>query len=333
MATEKYANFATTTLNGAINSSVTSITVTDGSVFPSSGDFRVTVEAEIMLCTARSSNTLTVVRGQEGTTAASHGNGLQIKSVLTKDSIKKLITDGILVGAAASLPSAAEAGRLYFSNNEPVLLRDTGSAWTLFGPLFKLTNPMAQTWSWGRNLDGSGASLTERTFSTSLSRAASNSGSAGLEAREKNTPSSPFNVTALLQYHWAQGDYHLKFLALRESATGKTVQLRYQVNTYDGTALILVVRASTDYESTSESTVANITVGFVSGPVWLRIEDNGTDYIFKYSLDGTIWMTAHTESKTGHFTTAANKIGWGMGNYGTFTSYWKAVTLLSWLED
>jgi hypothetical protein len=51
---EQYSNFGFTTLNGSINNSVTSITVTDGSVFPSVGNFRIRVAQEIMLCTARS---------------------------------------------------------------------------------------------------------------------------------------------------------------------------------------------------------------------------------------------------------------------------------------
>lgn len=75
----KYANNAKTTLNGAHNSSTTTITVVDGSVFPTlgAGDyFYMTLEDtslnnEIVKVTARSTNTLTVVRAQNGTTAKS----------------------------------------------------------------------------------------------------------------------------------------------------------------------------------------------------------------------------------------------------------------------
>ena len=64
---EEFVNNAQTTLNGAISDSDTSIVVTDGSVFPTHGDFRLLIESELVLCTARSTNTLTVVRAQEGT--------------------------------------------------------------------------------------------------------------------------------------------------------------------------------------------------------------------------------------------------------------------------
>lgn len=48
------------------------------------GQFRVTCEDEIMLCTARSGNTLTVTRGQESTTPVSHSSGATIAHTLTK---------------------------------------------------------------------------------------------------------------------------------------------------------------------------------------------------------------------------------------------------------
>jgi len=60
-----------TTLNGAINNSVTTITLTDASDFPSSG--AVEVDSESITYTGKSSNDLTGCnRGAHGTTAASH---------------------------------------------------------------------------------------------------------------------------------------------------------------------------------------------------------------------------------------------------------------------
>lgn len=73
----KYANNAKTTLNGAITDSATSITVTNGAVFPSlsGGDYfymtleDVTLQNEIVKVTAVAGNDLTIVRAQNGTTA------------------------------------------------------------------------------------------------------------------------------------------------------------------------------------------------------------------------------------------------------------------------
>lgn len=80
-----FSNNATTTVSAGVTTSATSITVADGSVFPSlagSDYFYVTLEAdndidlkEIVKCTARSGNTLTVVRGEDGTSARTFSSG------------------------------------------------------------------------------------------------------------------------------------------------------------------------------------------------------------------------------------------------------------------
>lgn len=72
-------NNAYSTLLASINNSQTTLTVqvSEASRFPASGSFPITVwyaiqniiSCEIMLCTSRSANTLTVVRNQEGTSA------------------------------------------------------------------------------------------------------------------------------------------------------------------------------------------------------------------------------------------------------------------------
>jgi len=64
---------AVSTLASGISGAVTSIPLQsgDGALFPSS-NFWVTVEDEIMLCSSRTTDTLTVTRGQLGTTNTSH---------------------------------------------------------------------------------------------------------------------------------------------------------------------------------------------------------------------------------------------------------------------
>jgi|TARA_R100000149_G_C5874579_1_gene138331 hypothetical protein len=69
---------ATTTLNGAINDSVTTITLTDASSFSTSGSVRI--EDEIITYSGKSSNDLTgCTRGASGTTAASHADTTAVR--------------------------------------------------------------------------------------------------------------------------------------------------------------------------------------------------------------------------------------------------------------
>lgn len=89
-----YTNNATTTLSATITNSATSLSVASGAgaKFPStaSGDhFYITLtngagDIEIMKVTARSTDTFTVVRGQDGTSGRAWNSGDKIELRLTK---------------------------------------------------------------------------------------------------------------------------------------------------------------------------------------------------------------------------------------------------------
>ena len=73
------ANPQTTTLNGAINSSTTTIVLTSSTNFPSTGTNQILIGTEEISYTGISGNTLTgVTRGVRNTTAASHSDGATI---------------------------------------------------------------------------------------------------------------------------------------------------------------------------------------------------------------------------------------------------------------
>ena len=91
---------ASTTLNGSINNSVTSIVLTSATSFPTSGT--ILIDSEKITYTGKSTNTLTgCVRGALSTTAASHTNTTAVTEFITTtnlfethavlDSEKKLI--------------------------------------------------------------------------------------------------------------------------------------------------------------------------------------------------------------------------------------------------
>jgi len=95
------ANFAASTLDGAITDSDVSLDVQtgDGAEFPDGGalDFHIVVGDddqgyEIMKCTARSSDTLTVTRAQEGTAAVAFDDGTAVRHAITKQYITDITT-------------------------------------------------------------------------------------------------------------------------------------------------------------------------------------------------------------------------------------------------
>ncbi|MGA2502350.1 MAG: hypothetical protein ABSH20_31805, partial [Tepidisphaeraceae bacterium] len=80
-------------LNSSATTGDSTLDVVDGTVFPAAGDFRVLVDDELMLCTARSSNTLTVTRAIEGTTLASHAAAALISQVVSQGGVQRYLRD------------------------------------------------------------------------------------------------------------------------------------------------------------------------------------------------------------------------------------------------
>jgi hypothetical protein len=123
----KVTNNAFGTLNASINSSATTIVLVagQGARFPtlSAGDyFYATLidtsnNLEIVKCTARSTDTLTVVRGQDSTTARAYATNDRFELRPTAVMLNEIITT-----AEAALPKAggvmASGGRIQFQNAE-----------------------------------------------------------------------------------------------------------------------------------------------------------------------------------------------------------------------
>jgi hypothetical protein len=115
----KVKNNASSTLNGAVTASATTIVVTSASSFPTTGNFHVTIwdidnytdpgldpNMEIVKVTSVSGNTFTVVRGQESTTGVEHSDGDNIQLLMTagviediEEQIEGLTSDDIADGS------------------------------------------------------------------------------------------------------------------------------------------------------------------------------------------------------------------------------------------
>lgn len=137
----KFANSAYATLASGINSSATSITLTtgQGARFPtlSGGDFFYATlidtsnNLEIIKCTARSTDVLTVVRGQESTTARAYSTGDRIELRVTAAGFSEMAQ----LGVAQSWTAAQTFGSGYMK-----LSGATSGAATLNAPAIAGTN-------------------------------------------------------------------------------------------------------------------------------------------------------------------------------------------------
>ena len=94
-------NNASTSLASAITDVAATLTVAtgDGANFPTTadGDFWVSIDSEILLCTSRAGDVLTVTRGQQSTSGAAHDAGAAVELRITAQALTD-INDNITVG-------------------------------------------------------------------------------------------------------------------------------------------------------------------------------------------------------------------------------------------
>lgn len=129
--TEQFANNATSVLASSIGSSDTSLTVTTGTPFSSSGNFRIVVDSEIMLVTGRSSNTLSITRGQEGTVAAAHTSGANVTQIVTAGAIAQLKID---TRTSHALTVTQTAQYFIQPSDEVIACNTSGGSFNVFLP-------------------------------------------------------------------------------------------------------------------------------------------------------------------------------------------------------
>ena len=78
-------NRIATTLDGAHDDSTLTLNVTDGSVFPTPGRFKITIDNEVIDCASVAGNVITAeARGVEGSSAAAHSDLVAVAMQFTK---------------------------------------------------------------------------------------------------------------------------------------------------------------------------------------------------------------------------------------------------------
>jgi hypothetical protein len=147
---ELFANAAQTTLASSISSSAGTLSVALASAFPSTGNFRILIDSEVILVTGVSGTTFTLDRNpsNENATPAFHAAGATVTLVATNGAMQAFRSDTISQGTFAARPAAGVIGRQYRATNGNVVSQDTGSVWQTYGPVFPLTDPTLTTWSW-----------------------------------------------------------------------------------------------------------------------------------------------------------------------------------------
>jgi len=297
---EKIVNHTTSTLDGTINDTATSVTVADGSIWPSEGDYRLRIDNEVLLVTARSSNVLTVERGADSTTAVSHTDGTTLIPVLTADGLKTYI-DHITAGA-----SSREAARLVDIDGNRLTSAD-----------FTIDNVDGSFFQ--DQADGSLALISDNTATNN----------AQLHVAYKTAPTAPWTVTAGFLYHgwdWA-GTATTGGIHCRESSTSEFINMTSHGGNNHG-----VFRWTNPTTFTSTATTPTPNSDVLS--LWMRIEDNNTNLIFSISHDGINFFQMLSESRTNFMAGGPDQVGFALSEraWGS-ASPRHSIILKSWKEE
>ncbi len=291
---------SSTTLNGAINSSTTTIVVTSAASLPSSGNFRVRIDDEIILVTNVSGNTLTGIRGQEDTANVAHANGAAVNVYLTKGALLQYRKDSFGYGPFASLPVTVEKGMCYQCSDAPYLLYYNGSAWEYYGPIFPLSIPVLADYTW---INQGATAFTNQTLIPPVASALQ------LRALVKTAPATPYTIESLwtmqesrdiINEYWGAG------ILVRDSVSGKIIV--YGAINRDATGFLMSIMKwddATTYNS-AQSEIYPI-VSFPMKQIWWRIRDNGTNRYYEFSADKQNYITLHSTLRTDFLT--PNQVG------------------------
>ena len=131
MAIEQFNNLASSSLSGAITSGATSLVVVSAATFPTTGNFRILVDAEIMLVTAVAGTTFTVTRAQENTSATAHANGVPVTHSLTAGALTQTLADRVSASGKRYTAIDANTQILWTLDDAAAPYANTGNGGTL----------------------------------------------------------------------------------------------------------------------------------------------------------------------------------------------------------
>jgi len=313
---EQFKNLASTTLSAGIDDDDTSFDVASAMGF-TGGNFRILIDSEIMKVTGVSGTTLTVVRAQEGTQAASHTSATPVYHILTAGALDAHDQDDLSVyDTYANKPAAGTPGRIFVPTDGIFIERDNGTAWEKFGPIWPMTPPQASdfpTWvNQGTSscTDKGGAVYLLGPYSTSLS----------MSGCVKAYPSTPFTVEMAFLPNWLAYNSSSQVacgLCIRDSVSGKL-----QAYGIGGSSTDIYIQG---YNYASPTSNYGSITGWPSGKhyaetplVWLKYSDNATNRVISVSVNGYTWSQLVSLSSTDYLT--PDQIGLIVNRYQSYTS-------------
>jgi hypothetical protein len=326
MAYERFANGGLSSLTDAIDASVTSLTVKSPVGFPTTGNFRILVENEIMLVSNIQGPVFTVARGQEGTTAAGHDANKSVFHILTAGALAARENDQVGTGGT-TWDAAGQAGRLYLPTSG-FGGQDNGLAWDLL-PLQYMKPPVSTDFAVGWINQGTSTVTISKGMMILTPQAVASGDSLRLLLKAAPTPPYKITVAFVVQsppYH-SQANTAQYGVCWRESSSGKIIVLGPGTQSYPGWIYQTRWTNATTYSAYDLRT----SVAW-NWPFWIRFGDTGVGGVrsVEISGDGLSWELAKaTEDRTTFLT--ADQVG-VFANSCLTTVAPRIVSFLHWSE-
>lgn len=210
---------------------------------------------------------------------------------------------------------AFASGRIAFPTDGSSLLRDSGSAFAPWGPIFPLTPPVDGDFSW---VNQGSATVDATKGGIHLNDPAN--ASLALRVRVKTAPATPYAITAAVVVHLV-GTAGGGGLCFRESGTGEL-----QTFSFDPTPFLNIQK----WDSPTVFNSSYISRTFYNPwPLFMRIADDGANRICSLSQDGQNFLQVHSIGRTDFLTAdqvgffaVSNSASWNVG-----------ISVLSWKEE
>jgi hypothetical protein len=296
---EQYVNDASGILASSINDSDTVLSVTDASLFPATGVFRIRVEDEIMEVTSVSGLDFTVVRGDESTIAAAHLVGVTIKGVLTAKSLKALPTSRWAFQDWNGIALGVDTTDKIMITDGPYVLLSNNTIFKIYGPTFEFK----QSSTFGYTSFGS-ADFGD--FNTLQSTLGANAGSTRVIGQANNSyPSTPYAVKVCFLR-----DQVLKHISgicfgVRNSTTEKMTYMRLSSPDDYATQVLITNSDGGTHTDIFDARIHD------SNLIWFKVSDDGTDQTFSVSFDSRSWTDLATYGNT-TFHGGSDQVFWGL---------------------
>jgi hypothetical protein len=278
---EQLANKAVTEAAESLADVETELTVDDAATFPTSGDFRLLVDAEIMKVTGVSGSNFTLERAQEGTTAVAHDAAVKVTSPLTKGAFDTLYSERRLYDTFANRPAAGSSTLIHFrATDTPMSSIDGGSEW--YDYYFARPRP--------KQFDATGFAWVNQGTSTittanGITTLAPQPGSVAHRLYLKTAPAVPYTITVAFQLFMYNTGVGMAGLAIRETATGEIT-----ICGRDNDGGLKVSKANNSGATLVNYISAYGTAAAQDTVFWVRYRRDATTKYWDISIDGIEWV-------------------------------------------